>query len=313
MLSKAAIFKALLIGFNITFLVILFYALTKKKDGKFFDSFVVFCLAVFASQYFLYADMRYIEPNWIQVEKVKIVGNKFQDEAGKLRIVQISDLHIKRFGFRERSLIAKVNALKPDIILITGDYVVTKFDLPAVGQTLSKLKAKIGIYGILGDIDYWAYGHERIGELKTVLNNSGVRLLDDESVRIPLASGNGLWIVGLSEETPSGSSVRSAFGNVDLSEPKIVLVHSPEIIDSGLLTSINSDLVLAGDTHGFQTGLRWIQLVSVYANETRYIKGLFRVNDVPMYVNRGIGTQHKNIRFLCRPEITVIKLTDESS
>lgn len=316
-MPQTLIFKMVVVISNIFLLlaVFLLYVLKERfknsrKTVKSLNAGLIFCLALMVAQYAVYVDARYLEPNWIKVERLRIENQDFPDELSKLKLVHISDLHIWKEGFRERSLIAKINALKPDIIVITGDFLYRdrRKNVSAAMSVLSALRAAKGIYGVFGDADLDMFGADIAG-FKTALHSAGVHILDNENIRIPLGNGEGLWLIGLTRGVVNKEALRLAYSGVNLSQPKILLCHYPTVVDSGYINPENVDLLLAGDTHGGQTGLKFLRDSSAMVRKNKYISGLFNIKGVPLYVNRGIGMSHKNIRFFCRPEITLITLS----
>lgn len=302
-MPKDTLLKIFLFSFNffvLSLIFLLFLWRDNTKNGKIIKSVnlgITFLLVILFIQYALYADIKYIEPNWIKVERLVIKNKNITGGLNKLRIVQISDLHISNNGFRERSLVKKVNILKPDIILITGDFLNQKEDLPLVISLLSKLKSQRGIYGILGDADQDTFMNETDKmAFKTTFKNAGVNILDNENIRIPVNEKEGIWITTYTT-------------GVNLGEFKILLVHDLDRVNLQGLTHRNADLVLAGDTHGGQIGLSSVRRLSDSVDEHKYMSGLYRIDEIPIYVNRGIGMSKRNIRFLCRPEITLITLS----
>ncbi|MFC1646262.1 metallophosphoesterase [Candidatus Omnitrophota bacterium] len=294
------------------FILFLWRQTIKKTDArlsKYINIGIKVILVVLIVQVAVYVDARYIEPNSIKLERLQITNSNFPKDLNKLRVVQISDLHIEKNGYREHSLVWKVNSLKPDIILITGDFLNRREGLVPVISTLSKLRAKKGIFAVLGDIDYYAFRKHDVSELKTALKKININVLYNQNIRVPLSGEEGMWLIGLSRASVKKEIIKQAYRGVNFSEPKILLVHGQEIMDSGYINSKNADLVLVGDTHGTQMGIDFIRNFSGYASRHKYVAGLFYIEGVPLYVNRGIGTKTKPIRFFCRPEITLIKLT----
>jgi uncharacterized protein len=309
-IDKTMALKIFLLCFDIFVLSVIFFLFARRENAKRREgvslgyvniSIAVFLILLFIP-YALYADMKYIEPNWIQIEKIYIRSEKFPAGLERLKIVQISDLHMREAGFRERSLIKKVNRLKPDIIVITGDFLGGEKYLANMLSTISKLRAKKGIYAILGDDCMDALGGE-------ALEDMGVPVLEDESIRIPLNDKKGIWIIGLRRGSNNQDVERAAYAGVNFSDITVLLMHNPDFINSlGYVSRENTDLVLAGDTHGGgQIGLAFIRKMSpsIYKHN-KYISGLYNLRGVPLYVNRGIGVINKDFRFFCRPEITLI-------
>ncbi len=260
---------------------------------------------------FIWYDALILEPNWIQVKHITIKSPLFTKADEQLKIVQLSDLHIERFGGRERSLIKKVNALKPDIILNTGDYINSRTQWRASMKVVSQLKAKKGQYSILGNTDYY-FGSE--AEIVEWLKGAGVTPIIAGNLKITFDNGAYFHLVGLSDKYSSAAQygdarfVPAAFQGVPVNEPKILMIHDPDDAKVKVIADYNPQLVLAGHTHGGQFGIDWIRRYSDYAERSDFMAGKFTVNGFPLYVNRGIGMKTLNLRFLCRPEITVIHL-----
>lgn len=270
---------------------------------------LVMPLVIFAMSW---VDAKYIEPDWIQVDRVTVRSKMFPREIEKVRMVHLSDLHIENVGKREKSLIRKVNALMPDLIFITGDFITSRAGLSPCLEVLSQLNAKLGIYATLGNHDYYHFFKEK--ELVDELKKAGVIVLTRGNALIFLPAGGRLWAVGISHryayslERYDTKSFEQAFSNIPSGDPKILMIHNPDIADAGILKRLNPQLILAGHTHGGQFGVPVVRKFYWYAERSKYMAGLFRVKGIPLYVNRGIGMITKQLRFMCRPEITVIKL-----
>lgn len=319
---KTEILKIAAVAFNVAALLAIFIlaAWSHKNgypEGRRYPAYIRFTISslVFALllQYAIYIDAKYIEPNWIKIDKITINNSRFPDSLSRLKIAHISDLHITRFGLRENMMIKKINRLKPDIIFITGDFINSKKDTLIAMSVLERLKSSKGIYAVFGNTDRHAFPGRHIDELKAALKNAGVIALENENRRVSIDAKSGLWIVGLSGKDIDTESRRKVFDGVNFKEPKVVLSHYPTSIDYGYLNSGNADLVLAGDTHGAQIGIPFLRAFSSQTEDLKYVSGLYNIKGVPLYVNRGIGMRHKNVRFLCRPEITIITLSNEKS
>jgi len=301
--------KPFLIYFNVTLwvgVVILLFLKNGLKSSKllaFTNWLIRLLLALLLLQYAVYIYARYIEPNWIAVDKVTIKNNNFPAEVDNLTIAHISDLHIWKEGLRERLLVKKINSLKPDIILVTGDFLTEWEGIPAVLSVFSKIKARCGIFGIFGDIDYHALKKDEMTRFKMQLVAIGIKILHNERLQVPV--DNNSYITLIAYTIPNKGE---GFKTTKLESPKIVLIHSPKLMESKYISADSADLVLAGDTHGGQFGLQFIRNLSRNVSSFKYVSGLYYVKGVPLYVNRGIGTHRMNTRFLCRPEITLIKL-----
>lgn len=253
---------------------------------------------------FIYAF--FIEPNWIAIKRMRIKSPILAGALKDCRIVQISDLHIEKVGILEMSLIEKINRLKPDLILITGDFVDTREGISACWDVLSLLEARAGIYAVPGDMDDY--------HVPDLLDDphwkkAGVTMLDDRALKLNLAGekGRNFWLVGLHRTT----DLKALLDKIPEYEPILLMSPDPSYIREASLCDV--DLVLAGDTHGGQINPRLLRGLFPFAVENRgpYVAGLFKVRDTFLYVNRGIGTSHINARFFCRPEITVFEFAEK--
>ncbi len=261
-----------------------------------------FFIAAFLAVFLVAVYSIYMEPNWIEIHRVIVHDTKLANVLKDTKIVQITDIHLnKGIGFREKKLIEKVNALKPDLIFFTGDVVDDATQIGPAKELFSLLKASVGIYGIAGDTDHIVMDGR---SLARELLPAGIDILVNETRRIPLPNGNFLWILGLDAET-NPQKIGDLLVGIPDHMPKILLAEAPDVFEEA--EEFGIQLALVGDTHGGQVGIPLLIHMSKYANRSPYMKGLFTRGKTKMYVNRGIGTKTLPIRFLCRPEIAVIE------
>jgi uncharacterized protein len=224
-------------------------------------------------------------------------------------IAQISDIHITS-GSELKELSQILQKLQPDVLVLTGDYVKWNGDYESALKFLSSMRAKSGVYAVMGDYDYsnsrksCLFCHE-VGSGKQTKRHAA-RFLRDKCERLKVR-GKELLLCGL-EGLREGESVSREQIELVRSYSKygmvIVLSHSPLVFDS---FDKNDDvLILAGDTHGGQIPLpKRLWHVLGYEKNAKYEQGWFQDGKKRMYVNRGIGTSHLPIRLFRRPEITV--------
>ncbi len=215
------------------------------------------------------------------------------------RIAFLTDTHVASFmrrGFY-REIVAQVQRFDPNLILLGGDFVTWRRHVPLMTELLlTDLRARDGIFAVLGNHDYWA-GAE---EVMAAMTGRGVRFLINESVARPLP------IIGIDEVYRGSPDVDRAFANVDPTAPCIAVSHHPDVID--LLGGRRVDLLLCGHTHGGQIRFPFFGAVVVPSHhEAEYAAGFHRVGNVLMYVSRGIGAIPP-LRILCRPEVATFVL-----
>jgi predicted MPP superfamily phosphohydrolase len=198
-----------------------------------------------------------------------------------------------------------------DVVVNTGDFYWKQ--PPAVKARAYAVKFMLHKRGvdshavnlaILGNHDYYAPVHLR-DELVHELEDSGIDVLTNEGVCVSHGS-HGVSFVGVTDEEDTfgrGVQVLQSCGR-----PRIALVHKPDLAEK--LPPGAADLVLAGHTHGGQFTLPGLEKYIVqHGCGSNYIEGLYRINDMPVYVNRGLGCTGLPVRFRARPEVTLIRLT----
>lgn len=251
---------------------------------------------------------RYVEPDWVQVTQHSVKLPHLPPAFDGFRIAQISDIHIENGGMSDElpSICELVSAQKADAIVITGDFVTqanidnSQFLEPG----LTRLQAPMGVWGILGNHDYW--GSEGPVFLKNMLRNTPVELLinqthvwEKEGARLHLAGFDDFW------------AGRPEFGVIrDLvpdNEAAVVLGHEPDYaVDVATLNKFG--LMLAGHSHGGQIALPGGIPIHVPDYARKFPRGWYDVNGLKLYTNRGLGTVGIPMRFCSRPEISVFTL-----
>jgi predicted MPP superfamily phosphohydrolase len=231
------------------------------------------------------------------------------------RICQLSDIHIGPFmpAAEIRKYVAIANAQKPEMIVLTGDFVT--FDPnteQAVVDALRGLRAPFGVYGSLGNHDAWAGVEDSISEL---FRQTGVRIL--RGAKVPIAArGETFNLMGVDFQSsrrfgpspPVKHLLKNIEGMVDPNRVNILLSHNPDTFDRA--AELGIDLSLAGHTHGGQAALEFISPeIAPSRLVTPYVAGWFHQPGGQLYVNRGIGTIFIPIRIGAPPEITIYSLS----
>lgn len=232
-------------------------------------------------------------------QKIKI--KNFNRDGFK--IIQLSDVHIGntiKKDFVEK-LVERVNATKPDLIVLTGDLV--DLDIHKITediQPLQELSSKHGVYFILGNHEYFHNTHEIIEHIKRL----GIKVLINEAKVIDQSFN----LVGLSDAVGDRMGflppdLPKAFEPIDPALPTIVLAHQPKMIKS--LETYKPDLVLSGHTHGgqiFPFGL----LVLL---DQPYLSGLYQHDaHTQIFVSKGAGYWGPPIRIHADSEIVALEI-----
>lgn len=239
----------------------------------------------------------------LEITRHEIAISDLPPQFDGFRIAFLTDTHVAAFVRRDfyRTIVEKTNAFDPDIVLLGGDFVTFRRDIPLMAEVLlTDLRAREGVFAVLGNHDYWA-GGERVRE---AMSARGVRFVINASVQLQ-RDGAVLPLVGVDEVYRGWPDVEHAFERAPAG-PLIALTHHPDMVD--LLGDRRIDLLLCGHTHGGQICFPFFGAVVVPSkHEDRYAAGFRRVDKVLLYVSRGIGAVPP-LRILCRPEIATFTL-----
>jgi uncharacterized protein len=260
----------------------------------------------------------FIEPHTPQINRLKIRLPNLPPAFEGFTIAHLSDIHVDAYSSPDSvaAFVSQVNALKPDITVVTGDFV-TKgshyFEMAA--QTLGQLRngAKMGVYGVTGNHDHWADWRE-LAKMQPLFEKYGLPLLRDTATELRL-NGDSLWLLGVDDSITENDDLRRAMGAMGIYDvpqalrderPKILLTHDPRFAPKAAIMKL--DLMLSGHTHGGQVYVPGV-LEATLQEHITYLRGQYRVGNMQLYVNTGHGTVVMPMRFLSRPEIALITLT----
>ena len=229
------------------------------------------------------------------------------------RIVQISDLHYDEYS--EPSFVARVigqvNALAPDLVVLTGDFVSfgplgRGFALGAMERCAEQLShiSCAQRFAVMGNHDS-VLGAPTI---RPILAAVGIPLLVNEYVPIE-RGGERLWLSGIHDPVTHVPNLDTAIPERP-DGPVVLMSHGPDYADTVLQHPRGRlvDLMISGHTHGGQVRIPFLPPVHLPSGGRKYIEGLFRFDRMQLYVNRGVGTTGLPLRLNCPPEITLMTL-----
>ena len=258
-----------------------------------------------------------LETRWVKITPVTIVSHDIPASFDGKKIVFVSDIHYGAYMSRDRvvKLVKRINDIQPDIIVLGGDYSSRddKYIIPIFDE-LRKLKSKYGVFGVMGNHDYFVNGDLT----KRMMVRNGIKICDNKSYWIKIKKDS-IKIGGVDDPEGDFQEPDSTVYDVHKKDFCILISHRPEYVKD-LKTDL-VDLTLSGHTHGGQVtffglwapilpsdnGL-WASLTFSRENQ-KYCYGLFqRSPTMQSYITSGFGTRTPHLRFFRRPEIAVLEL-----
>ncbi len=242
------------------------------------------------------------EARFVKVEKVHVEIKNLKESY---KIIQLSDLHIGGLIDKEfvKDMVTRVNALAPDVIVITGDLI--DVDILHAKETvgeLTNLTSKFGTYFIVGNHDYF----QEITKIIEAVKSLGIRVLENENVYIG-EEGKGFNLAGVYDLI--GYRTRTYMPDLNKAlkgkkeSPTILLAHQPKFIQE---VYEGVDLMLSGHTHGGQL----YPFKFLVALQQPYVSGLHKHNEnLQIYVNKGTGFWGPPMRLGASSEITEIVIS----
>jgi predicted MPP superfamily phosphohydrolase len=251
---------------------------------------------------YLYLDNE-IENPVVESIKVPILGLPSALEG--FRIAQISDIHYYPITTIElvNKAVEITNALRPDLVVLTGDYV--WHDVEAIFDlmpSLARLQARYGVLANLGNHDLWT----DVNIVTLAFKEVSLPLLVNQGETITIGSDH-LYIAGLDDGWSGKPDLTATMENWPKDAPTILLMHEPDLADEYSLDP-RIHLQLSGHSHGGQVRFPFLGALIYPYLSWKYPIGLYNINNMWLYTNRGLGTTNIPLRVNCAPEITEFTL-----
>lgn len=245
----------------------------------------------------------------IVINKIKINEGLTNEHSPKLKILQLSDLHLENISISSEELYKKLKDEPIDLIAITGDFLDRKRTIPKLVpylKILNQLNAKHGIYAVLGNHDY-VLRDNNLQTLVETLEHYNCKVLQNENDVI-LIEGNPVNIIGIDDFSTKRSNLESSYKGIKPGT-NLVLTHDPNIVLH--MKKYHFDYLLAGHFHGGQICYPKAYHLAKMGKLARMniIKGFHMQDGKPYYINEGLGQTGVNIRVGSRPEITLHELS----
>jgi uncharacterized protein len=261
------------------------------------------------------ADAALIEPNRPRLVRVDVALPRLPPSFDALTIAHLSDFHFDPYFSVTpiQAAIRIVNAVKPDLIVLTGDFVTlpllkTRATVMAAtrqaepcADLLRQLGAPFGIWAALGNHDVFTHALH----VETTLRQAGIQVLRNRAVPLE-RDGKRIWLAGVDDVLAGGDDLDRTLRGVPAAEAVVLLAHEPDFADQAANYPI--DLQLSGHSHGGQVRFPFIGALYLPKLARKYPLGLRQVGRLQLYTNPGVGTLRIPVRWNCPPEVTLIRL-----
>ena len=226
-----------------------------------------------------------------------------------LRLLQLSDVHLRGPGAWLDGLCRSLTPLRPDLLVLTGDMVTAGWSRDAAEQFVNALPAApLGRFHVTGNWET-ILGPTPLGWTE-LLSSHGIRCLDNRRTR-----AGPVLLAGVEDLLAGDAQLETVLGP-PTDRPLILLAHTPMTIDEVVRRSDWCDrvqLVLSGHSHAGQIRLPLVGSPWLPKGTGEYVGGWYEVQGVPLFVSRGVGWSLLPLRLWCPPELAVIELTPARS
>lgn len=289
---------------------LLLFPLYKKHKARWLKVQSLIVIAIAAAGLIYVIARVYSDTFTLRTTETELRIKNLPGELNEFRIVQIADMQAdgRTNGNKLQAYVDLVNRLKPDIILFGGDLVTGGTDYIETGaEAMSRMEAKHGVYACLGDHDFFSNSEKVSRSLK----ENGIILLDNVARTLPVGSTQ-LALTGITN-TYRTRLTTATLDAVEQGRPRgpvnILLTHQPSEWLVAYAADHGYDLFVAGHTHGGQIVFPLPGfLLTGSSFETSYVTGFYKVGEMLVSINNGLGLTLSPIRYQAPAEVTVITL-----
>jgi predicted MPP superfamily phosphohydrolase len=260
----------------------------------------------------LAGDAILLEPNRPRIVRQDFFLPRWPERLDGFTVALLSDFHYDPYFSIHplRAAIPMVNRLRPDLIVLAGDFV----SLPLFGddekgafaaepcaRLLQQMTAPQGLWAVLGNHDAGTDAEH----VTRALQASNIRVLANQSQAIE-RNGARIWLAGVNDVLSGTADLAQTVGAIPAGEAVILLAHEPDFADQASRFQI--DLQLSGHSHGGQIRIPPLPPLYLPPLAKKYVRGTYQVGPLAVYTTVGLGTIGVPMRLNCPPEITLLTL-----
>jgi predicted MPP superfamily phosphohydrolase len=246
----------------------------------------------------------YINTNFFIINRVRIFSNKIP-QGKTVKILQIADMHNRFFDQGNQKLIKRIKQAKPDLIVITGDFIDARTRNLSDALELSKELAEISQVFFVSGNHEWRNKNRK--KFMDALEERGINILNNQNKVISFGNFK-INLAGVDDFSSRHGDPEKALSGINKNYFTLLLSHDPMIIKKDLS---NFDLILSGHTHGGQIRVPLVGALILpgHSSLPEYDRGVFSLpNGGSLYIDSGLGTSILPIRFWCQAQISLVTL-----
>lgn len=283
--------------------------ITHKRIGVFLKAFFIF-LSIFII-FTLY--MHFIGAKGLVVKEYKVESTTLPNSFHGFKIVQFSDLHYLTTIHKKEMerIVNKINQLKPDIVVFTGDLVdykktASEQDIQDLVDNLNRIEVTTGLYAIKGNHDY------ENSYFEDIFQRTNFKILNNTYELIYYKGTVPILLTGVGSILENDCDIDLAFGYSEMDNLyTISLFHEPDVIDH-IKSKYQIDLGLAGHSHNGQIRLPGIGAIMKVEEGRKYPNAKYKLGNTELFVSGGLGTSIYEFRLFNRPSINLYRLTKKA-
>ncbi len=251
---------------------------------------------------------KYVGTKGLEVKEYRVESSILSSNFSGVKIVHFSDMYFNSTFDKDDlpGLLKKINILKPDIVVFTGDLAtkLSEDDNSTLIQFLTDIDAKIGKYAIYGDNDF------KLNKYEEIMTSSGFTILNNSYEEIFYKTNESIYIVGLPSSIKEKADLAKAFEfyNDDNRKFIITLVHDGKTIKSIDDSNYEVDLVLGGHSLGGLIKIPAYGGLFYDKNAYKYTEDFQKKGITSIYMSSGLGTDEYDYRLNNKPSFNLYRL-----
>ncbi len=283
-----------------------------RKKMVIFSFKIIGCIVLLFLLFYLYTT--FISTKIVSVREYRVINKKVPSEFNGIKVVQFSDLHYGSTIFINdlKKIVNKINELKPDLVVFTGDLIDQNYSLTIkeqeeISKALLKIDTTLGKYAVRGDEDTDVFS--------IVMNQSEFNILDNGYDFIYNESSTPIILFGSASYLQNESNIKNTFAYFEDATHNtnifsISLVHEPDVVED-IQKNYFVDVILAGHSHNGNVRIPFIGPVSKVSGANKYYDAYYQLDDTKLYISSGLGTNGAGLRLFCRPSISLFRISNK--